>query len=225
MHDLQAESGSIAEVERALQSLTAAGLDQADAPRFAFLKALHARAQRHGDAVRAGLVMRLQQHLVAYTQMVTPSLMPQREPQPNALCPEVRVISPLSDLLAALKAPGHEQKPSTPGQETQFAESEDLKSLRTGRSAWVRLRVDHEVARSSRAADEALGPLNSQWLILRSLQRLQALAPAYLEHFVKYAEALHWLEGSDGQENSRALLDTPPAAQISGKGARRKPIG
>lgn len=62
------------------------------------------------------------------------------------------------------------------------------------RRDWKRLSLERELARSRAVRPQNPGPLNSQALMLRTLQQLQALAPAYLEAFVAQAEALAWLE-------------------------------
>lgn len=44
------------------------------------------------------------------------------------------------------------------------------------------------------------GPLNSAVLVHRMLETMQALSPAYLQHFIAYADALSWLEQVPGQD-------------------------
>jgi hypothetical protein len=69
-----------------------------------------------------------------------------------------------------------------------------LKSLQRFKGTWARLSAEQRLARSQAQVPQGSGPLNSQWLVQRALQRLQALSPAYLQHFVAHADALLWLQ-------------------------------
>lgn len=77
---------------------------------------------------------------------------------------------------------------------TQAAPLVELKTLRHFKDTWTALRVDRQMARSQEQAPENPGPLNSHLLVLRTLRRMQEIAPAYLEHFMAHAEALMWLD-------------------------------
>ena len=89
----------------------------------------------------------------------------------------------------------------------------DLKTVRRDKDAWSRLRVDLQMARSYEKAPDKPGPLNSHLLVLRSMRRMQDIAPAYLAQFMSYAETLLWLDqaGSLG------------AVPMTAKGARPAP--
>ncbi|MFN7725848.1 MAG: DUF2894 domain-containing protein [Rubrivivax sp.] len=71
-----------------------------------------------------------------------------------------------------------------------------LKSLQRDKGTWARLSAEQRLARSQAQVPAGSGPLNSQWLVQRALQRLQALSPVYLQHFVAQADALWWLEAA-----------------------------
>ncbi len=77
---------------------------------------------------------------------------------------------------------------------TQVPPLVELKTLRHFRDTWTGLRVDRQMARSQEQAPDNPGPLNSHLLVLRTLRRMQEIAPAYLEHFMAHAEALMWLD-------------------------------
>lgn len=81
----------------------------------------------------------------------------------------------------------------------------ELKAVRAFRSTWARLRVDQQLTRSLARAPEQAGPLNSQVLVLRSLQRMRDVSPAYLGRFMSYIDALTWLDEA-----------APPAAPAPG---------
>ena len=81
------------------------------------------------------------------------------------------------------------------------------RALRHGASAASRYRqqlreVEHAVARGPAQA----GPLNSHALVLRSLERLRELSPAYLRRFLGHVETLQWLQ------DARALAAPAKAA-------------
>lgn len=86
----------------------------------------------------------------------------------------------------------------------------DLKTVQRDKDGWARLRVDLQMARSYEKAPDKPGPLNSHLLVLRSMRRMQDIAPAYLAQFMSYVETLLWLDqaGSSG------------AVPIAVKGAR-----
>lgn len=70
----------------------------------------------------------------------------------------------------------------------------ELKAVQRHQDVWARLRVEQQLVRSHRGAPANPGPLNSHFLVLRSLRRMQEIAPAYLTQFVSHAETLLWLE-------------------------------
>jgi len=76
---------------------------------------------------------------------------------------------------------------------------------------WARLRVDQQLARALARQPDNAGPLNSQRLMLQTLQRLRQLSPAYLQRFMAHADALLWLEdrGGDGPARQRPALPAP----------------
>lgn len=117
------------------------------------------------------------------------------------------------------------QEPAQPGAEKNSvvagslaAPPATLKAVQRHQDVWSRLRVDRQLARSHAKAPENPGPLNSHLLVLRSLRRMQDIAPAYLAQFMSYAETLLWLDQAG-----------PGQAPVSGKTVRpapgrRKPV-
>lgn len=73
----------------------------------------------------------------------------------------------------------------------------ELRALRDFRSTWSQLRIDQQMSRSLAQAPGNAGPLNSHLLVLRSLQAMREIAPAYLHRFVSYVDALMWLDQAD----------------------------
>jgi hypothetical protein len=69
-----------------------------------------------------------------------------------------------------------------------------LKAVRHFRGIWSRLSVDRQLQLSLARLPENAGPLHTERLVLRALQTLRDLAPAYLEHFVVQLDTLLWLD-------------------------------
>lgn len=74
----------------------------------------------------------------------------------------------------------------------------ELAALREARPTLARLRVERQLARAEARRPDNPGPLNSEHLILRALQQMQAAAPACLGAFVAQVEALIWLDEARG---------------------------
>ena len=94
--------------------------------------------------------------------------------------------------------------------------------MRYFRRSWSRLSLEQQLSRALNQAPENAGPLNSHFLVLQSLIRMRDVAPAYLENFIAYAEALLWLEQANPGRgaNPRAqpqkgTTQKPPAAKTA----------
>jgi hypothetical protein len=110
------------------------------------------------------------------------------------------VPRPLAELLARLQPSGAALPPALSGEGATMAPASppaELKALSQFRQSWARLDVTQQLQRSKRQAPKNAGPLNSQGLVLRALQQLQAISPDYLDRFVSQIEALMWLEQAD----------------------------
>ena len=94
----------------------------------------------------------------------------------------------------------------------------ELNALRRYRRTWTRLAIDQQLSRSRAQLPETPGPLNSHFLVLRALRRMQDIAPAYLHRFMAHADALLWLEQAG---DSDAPAPTGPAARDGER--RRRP--
>lgn len=197
-----------------------------DPVRLRFIQALTRRAAAHGPAVQAALQPRLQQALAELAELA------QRRPQavgtPASAAPPARfaATSPLGSLLATLnrEAPGNTPG-SMPGTSpntalpASTAMPAELKALSQFRSTWAGLSVDQQLVRSLAQAPENPGPLNSHRMVLRTLQTLQTLSPAYLQRFLAHADALMWLEHLSAAQAPA----TSPAPRRERKPPRPKP--
>ena len=107
----------------------------------------------------------------------------------------------LRHLVQTLKAsPGDAAGSSVPAQ--PLTRRAPLRALRQSLS---KLSVDKQVSQALRQAPQNAGPINSHMLMLRSLELMRELSPAYLEHFMTYADTLLGLE-----HNS---MKKPPASK------------
>lgn len=167
----------MSEAEAALEALRQSGAARSDPVRFRTLEALARRLQEQPAPVRRLLQARLQAGLAAFAQHTAPPA--ERKPPRRA-----KVANPLTQLNADLQ------------QRTGHAD--ELRNARRFRLAWERTRsldqVEHAVARGPAQA----GPLNSHALVLRSLERLRELSPAYLRRFLAHVQTLQWLEDARG---------------------------
>lgn len=135
----------------------------------------------------------------------------------------------LADALAALQAQVAQHRADTSSdQEAKPAAWRALAPLRTPpaaelrsaqrlRPTLARVRVQRQIARAQARQPDNPGPLNSEHLLVRALQQMQTLAPAYLGPFITQVEALLWLDSARG---AGAAPADPPRAT-----ARRKKTG
>lgn len=92
----------------------------------------------------------------------------------------------------------------------------ELKALRYFRESWAKLSLEQQLAEALAQTPDNAGPLNSQLLVLRALQRMRDLSPAYLARFMAHADALLWLERTGRQTAS------PAASSVASSASRQK---
>lgn len=107
----------------------------------------------------------------------------------------------------------------TGGPATAAAPPGELKAVQQFASTWARLRVDQQLQRSQARQPENAGPLNSQRLVLQTLQQLRQLSPDYLQHFMAHADALLWLDHSAAVAAAAAAAPVAPERR---RGASRR---
>ena len=78
------------------------------------------------------------------------------------------------------------------------AAGSELASAVRFRRSWSRSRAAERVVQASSSKPLQAGPLNSQVLMLESLELMRQLSPDYLRRFVAHAETLLWLEEAAG---------------------------
>jgi hypothetical protein len=79
----------------------------------------------------------------------------------------------------------------------QIESRSELKAIRYHRNTWSKLSVDKQVAQAMQQAPENAGPLNSHYLVLRSLEFMREISPDYLNRFMSYVDTLLCLEQAE----------------------------
>lgn len=192
-----------ADLKATLEALRASGIAERDPVRFAYLDALARRAAAQPEAIRRLLNARL--NAAAGELAARPAPPPTDSPRESA-------ASPLADLLAYIGRHAHEPpRAMSSATASTGRNGPELKSVARFHETWSRLSTEVQLTRTLAQAPENAGPMNSQHLVLRSLQVMRDIAPDYLQGFMSYVDTLIWLEHAD---------PTKPAAGRSSVGER-----
>ncbi len=195
-------SGEFVDVLAVLADLRMAGADQCDPVRFCYLEALARRAGQQPDNVKNILNGRLAEALASFKQGV------EQKSEPDEL-----TTSPHATPLARLNRYIAERSQSmvdSHSAETIGSRTE-LKSIRYFRNTWSKLSVDQRVARAIGQAPENAGPLNSHFLVLRSLELMRDISQDYLNRFVSYADTLLCLDQAEKRNKLAVKAVKKPA--------------
>lgn len=84
-----------------------------------------------------------------------------------------------------------------------------LKAATAFAGTWTRLRADRRLREALAQVPAQAGPLNSSRVVHRALQAMHTLSPAYLDAFLRHADALLWLERSAGLGELAAAAKKP----------------
>ena len=176
-----------------LAALRERGADRLDPVRFRFIEALARRAAGREGAARRVLDGKLATVLAAYVERYEEA----RSEAGNDLQQQLPSRQdPLAELVrqiarhASQKGDGSSARDTAAGAEP----AGELKALRYFRSTWSKLNVDRQLTQSMAQVPKNAGPLNSQLLVLRSLQAMREVSPEYLNRFVSYVDALLCLD-------------------------------
>ena len=165
-----------AEAQAALNALRASGAAERDPVRFAYLEALARRAATQPEAVRVSLEAKIDNAIRELAEHPV---------EEASSAPDTDASNPLAELLAYINLHANEQPEAT-----------GLRSIARFQDTWARLSTEQQLTRTLAQAPENAGPMNSQHLVLRSLQCMQDIAPDYLQGFMSYVDALIWLESA-----------------------------
>ncbi len=193
-----------------LDALHALGAAEHDPVRLAYLSALARRISAQPAAIRAPLQQKLTADIARFAADLAAR---PAKPVPCAATDS----SPLSTLLAYLREQGETplgpnlaatpaSRPSLPTVDAEKPAKStprigeaapELKAIAYFRDAWSRLSTEQQLTQTLAQAPENAGPMNSQHLVLRSLQIMRDIAPDYLQGFMSYIDTLIWLEQAD----------------------------
>lgn len=95
----------------------------------------------------------------------------------------------------------------------QLQSGPELRNVQAHRRTWSALRLTRRMAEVSAPVPEHLGPLNSQVLVARALQQVQALSPDYLQRLMTQLDALAALAPLQVAAESDARPARKPAAR------------
>lgn len=100
-------------------------------------------------------------------------------------------------------------------EQLQAGASHELRNVQAHQRTWSALRLAHRMAEVAAPVPEHLGPLNSQVLVTRALQQLQALAPGYLQRLLTQLDGLAALVplqvAADAEKPARPVARKSPA--------------
>jgi hypothetical protein len=228
--------GDARDTAAAIAALRDRGAHRADPVRFRFIEALARRAEGQPAAVRrlldAKLGRALDDYLARYPDGQgndTPHRAPQLRPAPAA-GPLAELVQALARTPAVPAAAGAPRTSPAPGSDPRHhasrgqpttAATPELQALDYFRHTWARLAVHRSLNQSRAKTPKNAGPLNSHRLVLRGLEVMREVSPAYLNRFVTYVDALLVLDGMGAATPAPPPAATPaPEGEKKRKGAR-----
>lgn len=206
---------SIRELERALADLKATGADCLDPPRFLFMESMLQRARNRSPAVTAAICHRAGKALVNYPSAHSPGEKPPANTGTVTPSTALRGLSALlnqadsqssatetNSLAAAMRQQEQELLGEIDRGATEEAPVQELRSARGFRATLDRLGTERRLAEACAETHADPGPLNPQKLVTESLTHIGDLSPAYLNHFINYADTLLWLQSLAPEKQS-----------------------
>ena len=227
------ETGDMGDLPDQLEALRTSGAADRDPAHYAYLEALSRRAATQPETIRQSLYAKISAAANELASRPTPA------PAHN---PEKSPASPLADLLAYISGQAHDQPDARlHAKETSISQGDfmlgavnreyrpksktasagprqhgpELKSVAIFRNEWSKLSTEQQLTQTLAQVPENAGPMNSQHLVLRSLERMRDIAPDYLQGFMSYIDTLIWLDHSDPIR--------PQAGRNSGNEREKKP--
>lgn len=207
-----------ADVQATLDALRSNGAAERNPARFAYLEALARRIATQPEAVRRKLAEK-------FNAMARDFATPVADPIAEA--PKECAVSPLSELLTYINQRAYEQGETLfSAVNTDARRTPELRSIACFHETWSRLSTEQQLAETLACAPENAGPLNSQHLVLRSLQLMREIAPDYLQGFMSYIDTLVWLEQTSPAKPASGRLSgvERETAGLKQSSSRRKPV-
>lgn len=186
MAQADARSGPPAEPE----TPTPACLTHSLAIERAYRAALARRAAVQSPRLRAYLEQQLERLSPLHAQAADDQSLAQESP-PSQLA---ALLDDLSRHSLSLESPLPDTPAPPPRPVNRPNPQPELKAVAYFREAWSRLSTEQQLTQTLAQAPENAGPMNSQHLVLRSLQNMRDISPDYLQGFMTYVDTLIWLE-------------------------------
>lgn len=201
-----ADARDMGDLRALLEALRASGAADRNPVRFAYLEALTRRTEAQPEAIRRLLKARI--------SLAANELASRPAPEPTGVI-QASAVSPLADLLAYINGHAHEpigtmppatgtptaietiHPKSTNSADGHRPQDPELKSVAYFRHEWSKLSTEQQLTQTLAQAPENAGPMNSQHLVLRSLEMMRDIAPDYLQGFMSYIDTLIWLDHAD----------------------------
>lgn len=186
--------------EAMLEALRQSGADRVAPVRFAYLAALARRAAKQPESIRRVLIEKIALEAAELARQASiPQIAAAESAAHAAGNPFAELLAYIAEHTVALPNPNLvsaviEAKPSPPTE--GFPSAAELKSVTYFRSTWSKLLCEQQLTQTLAKAPENAGPMNSQHLVLRTLQLMRDLSPDYLQGFMSYIDTLVWLEHS-----------------------------
>lgn len=199
-----------------LASLRQAGADRFDPVQFHYLQTLEQRASAGQDAVARRLDARWVQALAALAQRFEQAQSaPRATPPSDGLC-----ATDTRDSLAALTRDLAQRRPQPAAAHAPWpgAARPELKSVQYFRDTWSKLSADKQLTQALEMLPVNAGPINSQRVLLRSLELMRDISPDYLNRFMSYANTLLCLDAGQPVPTPAAKAVAPSASR-RGRGA------
>ncbi|MDP3226473.1 MAG: DUF2894 domain-containing protein [Acidovorax sp.] len=176
--------------EPTLESLRAQDAHLYDPARFHYLEVLSRRLQTQPATVQKVLALRLSAAVSDYAGRAMSA--PAGSEAAKAMPPTRSALAQLNRELTARAQSDADGVLLSDG-----ANLSDMKSVRQFSEVWSKISADQQVVQALHRAPENAGPLNSQKLMLRSLDLMRTLSPDYLRRFISHMDSLLWLEGAN----------------------------
>ena len=219
-----------------LDALRQAGAAERDPVRLAYIEALSRRAAAQPAAIRQPLQARLAARLDELTARLVAC------PDSTATTGPETANTPLADLLVYIGQHNHDlpdasqpltsvatvnrkhRPKSNKAPSGATAPGPELKAISMFRDAWSKLSTEQQLTQTLAQAPENAGPMNSQHLVLRSLQLMRDVAPDYLQGFMSHIDTLIWLEQADpARAASRSSAgDSEKKPRVAKRGAAKR---
>jgi hypothetical protein len=201
-----------------LAALRERGAHRFDPVRFRFIEALARRAAGREGVARRVLDGKLATVLAAYVERYEEA----RSEAGNNLQQQLPSHQgPLAELVRQIAQHSSKKEDGSSAHDAAagVGPAGELKVLRYFRSTWSKLSVDRQLTQSMAQVPKNAGPLNSQLLVLRSLQAMREASPEYLNRFVSYVDALLCLDQLVSNSNTPVQAN----AAHGESDAKRKP--